>query len=107
IEQAKSAGKPVIVDFTADWCLPCKELENFTFPDKDVVELSKSFVMLKADVTTGGSPEVESLKKKFNVAGVPTIVFLDKSGVERVELRVVGFVEAPVFLGKMKGARGG
>jgi thiol:disulfide interchange protein DsbD len=107
IESAKTAGKPVIVDFTADWCLPCKELESFTFSDKSVVEFSRSFVMLKADVTTGGDAEIETLKKRFNVAGVPTIVFIGKDGAEKAELRVVGFADAPAFLGKMKGAGGG
>jgi thiol:disulfide interchange protein DsbD len=107
IERAKTAGKPVILDFTADWCLPCKELERYTFPDKDVVKMSESFAMLKADVTTGGGPQMEALKARFKVAGVPTIVFIGKDGEEKAELRVVGFVEAPAFLGKMKGAGGG
>ena len=107
IERAKSAGKPVILDFTADWCLPCKELENYTFSDKDVVKLSNRFTMLRADVTTGGGAQMEALKARFKVAGVPTIVFLDSSGAEKAELRVVGFADAPAFLGKMKGAVGG
>lgn len=101
IDAAISSGKPVVVDFTADWCLPCKELEHFTFSDPRVVEASKSYVMLKADVTKSGDPDSEALKKRFNVAGVPTLVFIGKNGEERENLRFVGFVDADVFLSKL------
>lgn len=107
VEEAAAAGKPVIIDFTADWCLPCKELEHFTFPDPRVVEMSRKFVMLKADVTKSGDPETERLKDEYAVVGVPTIVFMDPSGRRREDLRFVGFVDAETFLEKMKEASGG
>ncbi len=97
-----SSGKPVIMDFSADWCLPCKELDHFTFADARVVEYSEKIDMLFADLTTSGNAEVELLKKKFGVLGVPTVIFLDSKGNERSDLRFVGFVDADDFLDRMK-----
>ncbi|VAX23561.1 Cytochrome c-type biogenesis protein DsbD, protein-disulfide reductase [hydrothermal vent metagenome] len=97
-----SSGKPVIMDFSADWCLPCKELDHFTFADQRVVEYSEKIDMLFADLTTSGNAEVEALKKKFGVLGVPTVIFLDSKGNERSDLRFVGFVDADDFLDRMK-----
>ncbi len=104
-EQAIDASrKPVIIDFSAAWCLPCKELEHFTFTDERVVEISDKFDTFFADVTTSGNPEMEKLKKKYGVVGVPTVLFLDSDGKEMKDLRVVGFVSADEFLSRMKKA---
>jgi len=104
LEKAMASGNPVIIDFTADWCLPCKELEHYTFSDPRVVELSPGFVTLRADLTVAGDDQAEKMKSRFGVAGVPTVLFLGKGGKEREELRFVGFVDADVFLDKMKKA---
>jgi len=99
-----AATKPVIIDFSAAWCLPCKELEHFTFSDNRVYELAGKFDMFFADVTTSGNPEMEKLKKKYGVMGVPTVLFLDSDGNEIKDLRFVGFVDADEFLSRMKKA---
>jgi thiol:disulfide interchange protein DsbD len=80
LSAATSDGLPVIIDFSAAWCIPCKELDHMTFAAAPVVERARSFVTLKADLTASGSPEVEALKRRFRVLGVPTVVFLARDG---------------------------
>lgn len=99
---ARSQNKPVVMDFYADWCIPCLELEHKTFTDADVISATKDFVRLKVDLTHFDSPESEALRKKFNISGVPTIVFIDKSGEEVASSRVVGFIPPKEFLEKVK-----
>ena len=104
LEEAKQTARPVILDFYADWCIPCKELDNFTFSDERILELSKNFVMLKADLTHFQTEATSSIREKFNVRGVPTIVFINKNGSEISELRLVEFEEADQFLERMRKA---
>lgn len=102
LEQVRQQGRPAILDFTAEWCIPCKELDRFTFSDARVIEATKSFVMVKVDLTKTGSPEVEQLRKQFGITGVPTILFFDEQGREVKEARVVGFIKAGDFLERIK-----
>ena len=102
IEAARSGGQPVMMDFYADWCIPCLELDRKTFTDVRVIDATKEFVRLKVDLTHFDSPESEALRKKFNIAGVPTIVFLDGKGEEVVSSRVVGYLPAQEFIEKTK-----
>lgn len=102
IEQAQEAGMPVVMDFYADWCIPCIELERRTFTDAEVRRLSESFVRLKVDLTHFNSPEAEELRRRYAIAGVPTVVFLDERGEEVPEARVVGFVPPSDFLSRMR-----
>lgn len=93
---AKNEGKPVIIDFYADWCIPCKELDAVTFSNAKVIEESKRFKGLKADMTKSVSPEVDALRTKYRIIGVPTTILIDSKGHE-VE-RFTGFIKAEVFL---------
>jgi thiol:disulfide interchange protein DsbD len=102
VEQAVNRGKPTIIDFYADWCAPCRELEEITFHDPKVVKAAESFSMLKVDLTRKGDPLHQVLLNRYEVHGVPTIVFLGPDGKEVETLRVVSFEEPKVFLEKMK-----
>lgn len=93
ILEAKEQQKPVMIDFFADWCVPCKEMDAFTFSQQEVIDMSKNFLMLKVDLTTEDNPQAKALKSKFHIKGVPTIVFLDSNGEELSNLRIVGFLE--------------
>jgi thiol:disulfide interchange protein DsbD len=97
LEAARAEGKPVILDFYATWCIPCKELDHETFTDPEVIRLAKQFITLKVDLTHFDSPEAKELREFFDVAGVPTIVFLGSDGAEVAGTRVVGFVGPEVF----------
>ncbi|HEX8986705.1 MAG TPA: protein-disulfide reductase DsbD [Rhodocyclaceae bacterium] len=93
----KSAGKPVMLDFYADWCVSCKEMANFTFADPAVASRMKDFVLLQADVTNNTADDA-ALLKRFDLVGPPGIIFFDKSGHEVERLRVVGYQPPEQFL---------
>jgi len=95
------AGRPAIIDFSADWCLPCLELERKTFGDPRVAEALARRSLFKADMTKIASPESVALSEKFGILGVPTIVFLDASGKEHQDLRLVGYENADRFLERL------
>jgi thiol:disulfide interchange protein DsbD len=106
ISAGKQANKPVVMDFYADWCIPCLELEHKTFTDAGVVDATKDFVRLKVDLTHFDSPESEALRKTFNIAGVPTVVFIDRTGQEITSSRVIGYIPPKEFIEKVKTAAG-
>ncbi|UCE74821.1 MAG: protein-disulfide reductase DsbD [Methanomassiliicoccales archaeon] len=104
LQQAHQENTPVMLDFYADWCIPCKELDKFTFSQPEVIELSQQFLMMKVDLTKAGDPNTQEWRKKYGIKGVPTLVFLDPSLKELKDLRVVGFKELEDFLPIMKKA---
>jgi thiol:disulfide interchange protein DsbD len=99
-----AAGRPAVVDFSASWCLPCLELDKKTFSDSRVREGLARRGVYKADMTKAASPETVALADKFGILGVPTVIFLDASGKERTELRLVGFEGPDEFLKRLEKA---
>ncbi|HVR43923.1 MAG TPA: cytochrome c biogenesis protein CcdA [Thermoanaerobaculia bacterium] len=105
LERARLAGRPVMIDFYADWCLPCKELDEKTFTSAAVIAEGDRFVRLKADLTRTGDERVLELTDEYEILGVPTIVFLDRSGREVSSARLTGFERPGPFLERMKQVR--
>lgn len=95
VEQAlqEASNRPVMLDFYADWCVSCKELERFTFSDPAVRTILASMVALQADVTAHDDDD-QALLKHFGIVGPPALLFFSADGRERREQRVVGFVDA-------------
>ena len=90
-------GKIVMLDFYADWCTSCKEMELFTFSDKGVQQALKDAILLQADVTAN-TPEDLALLQRFNLFGPPGIIFFNRNGQEIKPIRVVGYEDATNFL---------
>jgi thiol:disulfide interchange protein DsbD len=96
VQAAHAAGRPVMLDFYADWCVSCKEMEKYTFPDPAVRRVLDRAVLLRADVTANDT-EDQALLKHFGIFGPPTIAFYGADGQERGSYRVVGFMKAAEF----------
>ena len=99
--EAKKLGKPVMLDFYADWCVACKEFEKYTFHQADVENKLSGFVLLQADVTKNLPQDIELLKQ-MQVLGLPTIEFWDGKGNHVPNARVTGFMNAETFLQHMQ-----
>jgi thioredoxin:protein disulfide reductase len=103
LKAATAAGRPVLIDFQAEWCLPCREMERTTFRDPEVVDASRAFTNLLADVTEQDEA-AEALMQRYTVPGVPTYVLLGPDGTER--RRFVGYVPAAELLEALRAAGG-
>ena len=96
VAAATAAGRPVMLDFYADWCTSCKEMERYTFSDKTVQAALSNAVLLHADVTKN-DPADQQLLQHFGIFGPPTIAFYGPDGEERRNFRVVGYMKAAEF----------
>lgn len=93
----KNSNKPVMLDFWASWCVSCKELEEITFQDEQVINKLQEFTLLKADVTENND-EDKALQKKFGVVGPPALIFWDKDKNEIQASRIIGYKNPKDFL---------
>jgi len=104
VQASLASGRRVLLDFSADWCVPCHELELQTFPDPRVVAAASGFDAYKVDLTNADSPEATDVSVRYSVRGVPTIVFLAPDGAEVTAARVEGFVNAGEFVKRLQAA---
>ena len=96
ITSSATLGKPVLLDFCADWCVSCKEMEKYTFSDPLVAELMSQFTLVQADVTKNTLDD-KALLERFGLFGPPAILFFQPDGNESSEYRVMGFMKANNF----------
>jgi thiol:disulfide interchange protein DsbD len=97
VKRALAGGKPVLLDFYADWCVACREMEAKTFSEPAVRAQLAGVRLLRADVTAAG-PAERALLKRFGLFGPPAVLLFDGRGHEIVDARVIGFQDAPAFL---------
>jgi thioredoxin:protein disulfide reductase len=103
MEELTAAGKPVFVDFYADWCAPCKQLDRETFAESRVKEKFAEFSIIKVDCTKPDA-QTRAFMERFAVSGMPTLIFLAPSGQEIGELREIGFIAPEKFLASLQRA---
>lgn len=96
IERANMAGKSVMVDLYADWCVACKEFEKYVFPDADVIDALSNTVWLQIDMTDN-TPTNLAFQETFDVTGLPTILFFDVTGNELTQSRITGMLPPSEF----------
>ncbi|HNR22178.1 MAG TPA: protein-disulfide reductase DsbD [Steroidobacteraceae bacterium] len=96
VAAAHAAARPVMLDFYADWCVSCKEMEKYTFTDPAVRDALAAAVLLQVDVTANNEQD-QALLKHFGIYGPPTIAFYGPDGIERRNYRVVGYMKAAEF----------
>ena len=101
LQQAKANQQWVMLDFYADWCVSCKEMEAYTFTDPQVKEHLKNFLLIQADVTENNADDT-ALLQRFNLVGPPGIIFYAPDGQERSGNRIIGYQDAPTFVKSLK-----
>ncbi len=101
IARAMQEKKPVMIDFSADWCIACKELDHKTFTNPKVIDEAKRFVSIKIDCTNTSDSEVQKLLKKYSIIGLPTIVFINSAGNLLTDKTITQFLKPDDFLKKM------
>lgn len=106
IATANSRGQAVMLDFYADWCVSCKEMEKYTFTDAGVMTALSNTVLLQADVTANDDAD-QALLKRFGIFGPPSIIFFGPDGIERPGYQVVGYMKAEKFAPHAKAATAG
>lgn len=104
LAEAAREGKPVILDFYADWCAACKELEHITFADPRFKLATAGFALLRFDATNS-SPELDELKKTYKIVGLPTVVFHDAKGTWHHDLTLTEFEDVSAFLKRVEALR--
>ncbi|MDP3919445.1 MAG: cytochrome c biogenesis protein CcdA [Candidatus Omnitrophota bacterium] len=92
VVEAAASERPVIMDFYAEWCIPCHELERWTYSDREVIAELERFTRVKVDLTYPESPRSVQVIEEYGIHGVPTILFLDRHGKEVTEARIDGFI---------------
>jgi thiol:disulfide interchange protein DsbD len=103
VREATALGRGVLLDFSADWCTSCKEMERYTFTDPGVRRSLASVSLLRADVTADNAND-QALLGRFGIIGPPTIAFYGADGRERSQYRVVGYMKADAFAARVREA---
>ncbi|HEX4618454.1 MAG TPA: thioredoxin family protein, partial [Steroidobacteraceae bacterium] len=103
VREATALGRGVLLDFSADWCTSCKEMERYTFTDAGVQSELANVSLLRADVTRNDADD-QALLKRFGIIGPPTIAIYGPDGQERAQYRVVGYMKADAFAARVRAA---
>jgi thiol:disulfide interchange protein DsbD len=101
IAQAAEEKRPVILEFNADWCAPCRIMEREVFADPEVIKLSRNFVTVRVDLSRV-QPFHDQLMQRYQVRGIPLVVFINSEGKEVEQLRIVGLVDKTQFANRLK-----
>jgi thiol:disulfide interchange protein DsbD len=102
LAQARTQNKPVMMDFSADWCTACKKLERETFSHPSVIKASEQFICVKIDCTDTADPRIKELQNKYSVKGLPTILFINADGQNLPDKTITEFVKPEFLLKRMQ-----
>ncbi len=102
LNSAIQRGKPALIDFYADWCIPCKEMDRITFSHEDVIDRSKSYTMIKVDLSREKGEFEKNVQQQFRIKGVPTYLFISSEGKEKTDLRSTGFEKPEEFVKRLE-----